>query len=88
MKNIEPGSRDALLFDLRFALTHHVVPGTLRGIAARRRELRPGEVEDLDARIAAEAILEHLARCGWDIAKRPNFGSTCPTTPGGPGRSA
>ena len=88
MKNIEPGSRDELLFTLVFALKHHVAPGTLKAIAARRRDLRPGQLEDLDARVAAEAILEHLVRSGWDVVRREGFGSRCPTTPGGPGRSA
>ena len=37
---------------------------------------------------AAEAILEHLARCGWDVVRRPEVGSRCPTTPGGPANLA
>jgi hypothetical protein len=36
----------------------------------------------------AQAILEHLALCGWEVRKRPGAGSKCGTTPGGPGRSA
>jgi hypothetical protein len=87
MKNIESGSRDELLFDLVFALKRHVAPDHLRAIA-RRRPPPPGRMEDLEERIVAEALLEHLVRCGWDITKRPGFGSKCPTTPGGPGRSA
>jgi hypothetical protein len=86
--NDEPGSREDLLFTIGFALKHHVPPGILRGIAARRRDLRPGQLEDLEERIAAQAILEHLSLCGWEIRKRPGAGSKCGTTPGGPGRGA
>jgi hypothetical protein len=42
MRNIEPGSREALLFDISFALKHRVPPGILQAIGTRR-ELRPGQ---------------------------------------------
>jgi hypothetical protein len=78
--NIEPGSREDLVFTLCFALKHHIEPAILRGIAARRHDLRPGQPEDLEERIAAEAILEHLALAGWAIVKREGFGSKGGTT--------
>jgi hypothetical protein len=84
MRLIEPGSREGLLFDLAFALRHHVPRGVLKKIGTERH-VRPDQIESLDEKIAAEAILEHLALCGWEITKRPDAGSKCGTTPGGPG---
>jgi hypothetical protein len=52
----------------------------LHGIATRRHPL-PGEVEDLDAPIAAAAILEPLAPSGWGVVRRPGFGSKSASTP-------
>lgn len=74
MRLIEPGSHEGLLFDLVFALKHHIPPGILRALGTRRY-LRPGQPEDLEEKIAAQAILEHLDRCGWQVTKRPGAGS-------------
>ena len=73
MRLIEPGSREGLLFDLVFALKHHVPSGILRALGTRRY-LRPGQPEDLEEKITAEAILEHLELCGWEIRKREGTG--------------
>ena len=40
MRIIEPGSHEGLLFDLVFALKHHIPPGILRALGTRRY-LRP-----------------------------------------------
>ena len=59
-----------MLFDLAFALRHRVPRGVLKKIGTERH-VRPGQVEGPDEKITAEAILEHLALCGWEITKRP-----------------
>jgi hypothetical protein len=68
---LEPGSREDRVLTLGVALQYPIAPGRLHGIAARRHPL-PGEVEDLDARIAAAAILDAWrspggTRCGGQV---------------------
>ena len=74
MRGVNPGDIEDLVFDIAFALRHHVPRGVLRKIGTERH-VRPGQVEGLDEKIAAEAILEHLALCGWRITKRAGAGA-------------
>jgi hypothetical protein len=66
---MEPAQRQELLFDLCMAL-RQVPPSVLRALGKRRL---PGD--ELAERIAAEAILKHLARCGWRLERLPAAGA-------------
>jgi hypothetical protein len=61
--------REELLFDLCMAL-RQVPPGILRDLGRRRLP-----DDELAERIAAEAILEHLIRCGWRLERSPAPGT-------------
>jgi hypothetical protein len=64
-----PNERQEFLFDLRMAL-RKVPPGVLRDMGKRRL---PGD--ELSQQIAAEAILEHLRLCRWEITRPPAPGA-------------
>jgi hypothetical protein len=66
---MSPAERDELLFDIVMAL-RQVPPGVWRDLGKRRL---PGD--GLAERIAAEAILEHLERCRWEISRLPVAGA-------------
>jgi hypothetical protein len=61
--SIDQDQREAFLLDLCMAL-RQVPPGVLRDPGKRRL---PGD--ELAEKIAAEAILNHLARCRWQITR-------------------
>jgi hypothetical protein len=67
--------RDELLFDLCMAL-RRVPPGVWRDMGKRRLP-----ADELAERVVAEAILEHLIRCRWEIT-RPASAGVSPTRQG------
>ena len=64
---LRPVSDEEVQHDLAFALRY-------------RGRKRVHEAEDVMARITAERLTEHLRRCGYVLAKKPD--ATAPTSSG------
>lgn len=77
-RTVEPELLEALVFVLK----HRIPPGLPRGITGPGRgEFRPGRIENLDTKIAAMMLVEHLEQAGWRITRKPGAGAKPHRTP-------